>query len=76
MNSLNIDFMLRYLYHEMSAEESQRFMRMINGNAAMMEQFAEIKEGMDLLNGLLLSPSPCSVDRIMAYAAINGLSMQ
>jgi hypothetical protein len=76
MNSLNIDSMLRYLYNEMSAEESQSFIRMINVNAAMMEQFAEMKEGMDLLNSLLLSPSPRSVDRIMAYAAVNGLSMQ
>ncbi len=68
--------MLRYLYNEMSSEESQGFMKLINGNAAMMEQFAEVKEGLDLLNGLLLSPSPRSVDRIMAYAAVNGLSMQ
>lgn len=68
--------MLRYLYNEMSAEESKSFMRTILGNAAMMEQFAEIKEGMDLLNGLLLSPSPLSIDRIMAYAAFKGMSMQ
>lgn len=68
--------MLRYLYNEMSAEERQGFMRMINGNAAMMKQFAEMKEGIDVLNGLSLGPSPRSVDRIMAYAAVNGLSMQ
>jgi len=68
--------MLRYLYNEMSSEESQGFMKLINGNAAMMEQFAEMKEGFDVLNSLAVSPSRRSVDRIMAYASIDGLSMQ
>ena len=68
--------MLRYLYNEMSAEESQGFLRMINGNAAMMEQYAEMKEGFDVLNNLSLSPSRRSLDRIMAYASIDGMSMQ
>lgn len=68
--------MLRYLYNEMSAEESQGFLRMINGNAAMMEQYAEMKEGFDVLNSLSLSPSRRSLDRIMAYASIDGMSMQ
>lgn len=68
--------MLRYLYNEMSAEESQGFLKMINGNAAMMDQYAEIKEGFDVLNSLSLSPSHRSIDRIMAYASIDGLSMQ
>ena len=68
--------MLRYLYNEMSAEESQGFLRMINGNAAMMEQYAEMKEGFDVLNNLSVSPSRRSLDRIMAYASIDGMSMQ
>jgi hypothetical protein len=76
MNSLNSDSMLRYLYNEMSAEESHGFLRMINGNAAMMDQYIELKEGFDLLNSLSMSPSHRSVDRIMAYASIDGLSMQ
>lgn len=68
--------MLRYLYNEMSAEESQGFLKMINGNAAMMDQYAELKEGFDVLNSFSLSPSRSSMDRIMAYASIDGFSMQ
>ena len=68
--------MLRYLYNEMSADESQGFLKMINGNAAMMDQYIELKEGVDVLNSLSMSPSRRSVDRIMAYASIDGLSMQ
>lgn len=68
--------MLRYLYNEMSAEESQGFLKMINGNAAMMDQYAELKEGFDVLSSLSLSPSRHSMDRIMAYASVDGLSMQ
>jgi len=68
--------MLRYLYNEMSAEESQGFLGMINTNAAMMDQYIELKEGFDVLNSLSLSPSRRSVDRIKAYASIDGISMQ
>lgn len=68
--------MLRYLYNEMSAEENQGFLNMINGNAAMMDQFAELKEGYDVLNSISFSPSRRSLDRIKTYASIEGMSMQ
>jgi len=68
--------MLRYLYNEMSPEESKGFLNMINGNAAMMDQFAELKEGYDVLNSLSYSPSRHSLDRIKTYASIEGMSMQ
>jgi len=70
------DSMLRYLYNEMSPEESKGFLNMINGNAAMMDQFAELKEGYDVLNSLSYSPSRHSLDRIKTYASIDGMSMQ
>lgn len=76
MSTLNSENMLRYLYNEMSAEESQGFLGMINSNAAMMDQFIELKEGFDFLNSFSLSPSRRSVDRIKAYASIEGMSMQ
>ena len=68
--------MLRYLYNEMSSEESAHFLFFIENSPAMMEQFTWIKEGFDVLNNINFSPSRSSTDRIMSYAALDGFSMQ
>jgi len=68
--------MLRYLYDEMSSEESAHFLFFIENNPAMMEQYAQIKEGLDVLNSLSFSPSRNSIERIMSYASLDGFSMQ
>ena len=68
--------MLRYLYDEMSSEESAHFLFFIENNPAMMEQYAQIKEGLDVLNSLSFSPSRNSIERIMSYASMDGFSMQ
>lgn len=76
MISLISESMLRYLYNEMSSEESAHFLFFIENNPAMMEQYARIKEVFDILNNIKFSPSRSSIDRIVAYAALNGFSMQ
>lgn len=68
--------MLRYLYNEMSSEESAHFLFFIENNPAMMEQYAQMKEGFDVLNNIKFSPSRYSTDRIMSYASLDGFSMQ
>jgi len=68
--------MLRYLYNEMSSEESAHFLFFIENNPAMMEQYAQIKEGFDLLNNITFSPAHSSIERIMSYASLDGFSMQ
>lgn len=68
--------MLRYLYNEMSSEESAHFLFFIENNPAMMEQYAQMKEGFDVLNNIKFSPANSSMDRIMSYAAMDGFSMQ
>lgn len=68
--------MLRYLYNEMSSEESAHFLFFIENNPAMMEQYAEMKEGFDVLNNIKFSPAHSSMDRIMSYASLDGFSMQ
>ena len=68
--------MLRYLYNEMSFEESAHFLFFIENNPGMMEQYGQMKEGFDLLNNIKFSPSRNSTDRIMSYAAMVGFSMQ
>ncbi len=68
--------MLRYLYNEMSFEESAHFLFFIENNPAMMDQFARIKEGFEVLNNINFSPANSSMDRIMSYASMDGFSVQ
>jgi hypothetical protein len=68
--------MLRYLYNEMSSEESTQFLSFIENNPPMMEQFLQMKEGLDELNKINFSPSTSSTDRITSYGSMDGLSMQ
>jgi hypothetical protein len=60
----------------MSTEESAHFLFFIENNPAMMEQYAEMKEGFDVLNNINFSPARSSMDRIMSYASLDGFSMQ
>ncbi len=68
--------MLRYLYNEMSAEESNHFLFFLENNPASMEQFNALKEGLEYLSMVSHGPSRRSIDRIMSYASIDGISMQ
>lgn len=76
MSSLISESMLRYLYNEMSSEESAHFLFFIENNPAIMEQYAQMKEGFDVLNNIIFSPSRNSTERIMSYASLDGFSMQ
>lgn len=76
MSSLISESMLRYLYNEMSSEETAHFLFFIENNPAMMEQYAQMKEGFDVLNNINFSPAHSSMDRIMSYASMDGFSMQ
>jgi len=76
MSSLISESMLRYLYNEMSSEESAHFLFFIENNPAMMEQYAQMKEGFDVLNNIKFSPAHSSMDRIMSYASLDWFSMQ
>jgi hypothetical protein len=76
MSPLISEKMLRYLYNEMSAEESMVFLKFINSSPAAKEQFNQMKEGFETLNGISLNPSRNTVDRILSYGSIDGFSMQ
>lgn len=67
--------MLRYLYNEMSSEESAHFLFFMENNPATMEQYAQLKEGFDVLNQIKFSPAKRSTDCIMSYASIDGFFM-
>ena len=76
MSPLISEKMLRYLYNEMSAEESMVFLKFINSSPAVKEQFNQMKEGFEALNNLRMNPSRNTVDRILSYGSIDGFSMQ
>ncbi len=68
--------MLRYLYNEMSAEESMVFLKFINSSPAVKEQMNPMEEGFEDLSGISMNPSRNTVDRILSYGSIDGFSMQ
>jgi hypothetical protein len=73
---LKSEAMMRYLYKEMSPEESNEFLSEVNGNPEIQEQFADIKEGFETLEEIQYSPSTSVIERIMNYGSANteGLS--
>jgi hypothetical protein len=73
---LNSEAMMRYLYKEMSPEESNEFLSEINSNPEIQEQFTHIKEGFETLDEIQYSPSTTVIERIMNYGSANaeGLS--
>ena len=76
MNSLITESMLRYLYNEMSAEESKHFWFFLENNPSSMQQFILMREGMECLSSISYSPKKKNVEKIISYASIDGLSMQ
>ena len=76
MSALINESMFRYLYNEMSAEEKSHFMFFLENNPSSMEQFNALKEGMESLSCISYSPNENSVNKIMAYIAIDGFTIQ
>ena len=76
MSMLNSEAMMRYLYKEMSPEESNEFLSEVNGNPETQEQFTHIKEGFETLDEIQFSPSASVIERIMNCGSANaeGLS--
>jgi hypothetical protein len=76
MSALINESMFRYLYNEMSAEEKSDFMSILENDPASMEEFNELREGMECLTSISYSPSENSINKIMAYTAIDGFTIQ
>lgn len=76
MSMLNSEAMMRYLYKEMSPEESNEFISQVNQDPEIKEQFTHMKEGFESLDEIQYSPSSSVIERIMNYGAANseGLS--
>ncbi len=76
MSILNSEEMMRYLYKEMTPEESKEFIAKVGETPDMQEQFSEMKEVVEKLEDIQFSPSNSVIDRIMNYGSTNteGLS--
>lgn len=73
---LNSEVMMRYLYKEMTPEESNEFISEVNSHPELHEQFTQMKEGFETLDEIQFSPSSSVIERIMHYGSANseGLS--
>ena len=76
MSILNSEEMMRYLYKEMTPEESKEFLAKVGETPDIQEQFSEMKEGFEKLDDIQYSPSNSVIDRLMNYGSTNteGLS--
>jgi hypothetical protein len=76
MSILNSEEMMRYLYKEMTPEESKEFLAKVGETPDIQEQFTEMKDGFETLEDIQFSPSSSVIDRIMHYgsAGAEGLS--
>ena len=61
--------MMRYLYKEMTPEESKEFLSQVGENPEIQEEFTEMKEGFEKLDNIQYSPSTSVIDRIMQYGS-------
>ena len=68
---LNSEAMMRYLYKEMSPEESNEFISTVNSHPDLQEQFTHMKEGFDTLEEIHFSPSSSVIEKIMQYGTAN-----
>ena len=69
MSILNSEEMMRYLYKEMTPEESKEFLSKVGETLDIQEQFSEMKEGFEKLEDIQFSPSSSVIDRIMNYGS-------
>lgn len=61
--------MLRFFYDDMPPAEHMEFMKSIENNQAMMEQFHVLREGIEALEKLSYSPSGETILAISKYAS-------
>ncbi len=62
------DDILRFIYEEMSPQESNDFQQQLNSDQEIREEHDEIKEVQQELDSLRCSPSPDLLKSIMRYA--------
>jgi hypothetical protein len=49
--------LVRYIYQEMTAAESEQFVQLLHINPQMMQEYLEVLETIEQLDSLLMEPS-------------------
>jgi phosphopantetheinyl transferase len=71
MKQFTEEDMIRFLYNEMNAEETQQFLQAMQQNWTMKEAFENLKQSKDCLNAPLASPRKSTVNAILQYAELS-----
>ncbi len=75
-NQLSSDKTLRFLYKEMSENESVDFLASLEENLFAMRVFLELQETVDSIQTIQYSPSEKLISKVHAYASFNLISPQ
>ena len=68
MNNITTEDMIRFLYNEMTAEESRQFTEAMEADWTLKEAFELLKQSKDSLDKPMHSPRTSTINAIMQYA--------
>ena len=68
MNNITTEDMIRFLYNEMTTEESKQFIQAMEADWTLKEAFELLKQSKDSLDRPLQSPRTSTINAIMQYA--------
>ncbi|MGB4772143.1 MAG: hypothetical protein WBP58_11815 [Chitinophagaceae bacterium] len=71
MKQFTTDDMIRFLYNEMTTEETQQFLQAIQQDWTLREAFEQLKQSKDSLGSSVASPRKSTVNAILQYAELN-----
>jgi hypothetical protein len=76
MNLFTSEDMLRFLYNEMTREESMAMQKALDADWKLRECLDEMKELISSLDSAKRSPRPQSIDAIMRYAGAEAVKTE
>ncbi len=68
MKQFTTEDMIRFLYNEMTTEETQIFLQAMQQDWTLKEAFENLKQSKDCLDTSLSSPRKSTVNAILQYA--------
>ena len=71
MKQFTTEDMIRFLYNEMTTEETQQFLQAIQQDWTLREAFEQLKQSKDCLDSSVTSPRKSTVNAILQYAELS-----
>lgn len=68
MNLITTEDMIRFLYNEMTPDETLQMIAALTTDWTIKEQYEALKASMEELDSLIAAPRQQVIDRIMQYA--------